>query len=97
MKYLISFLLVLNVFAVECENSAGYSISIDGTGKAEISTPSESVTVDKVNQSGTYYFATVNSGSIKSFTLEASKGELKLIQKLGNSSRMNIQALNCKN
>ena len=97
MKKLIYVALVLfgtSAFALECSGSNGFSVSVDGTGNGELSTPAESVTLKNVNGSGNYYFAKVNEGNIRTFTLSVSPGSqastLKIIYMRGAPESVDV-------
>ncbi|EQC46895.1 hypothetical protein [Bacteriovorax sp. Seq25_V] len=90
MKKLIYAALVLmgtSSYALECTGAGGFGISVDSTGNGELSTPQESISLKNVNGSGNYYFASVNEGNVRTFTLSVSPGDLastlKLIYKRG--------------
>lgn len=93
-KFILMSLLVVNSFALTCSNS-NYQITIDENLRVELSTPSEVIVAEKAMANNAYYFGNFSSGSIRSFTLDVNRGELKLIETT-KGTRINKQSVSCQ-
>lgn len=95
-KLLLLSFITINSFALTCSNNAGYAIAIDESARVELTTPSEVIVAEKAMANGSYYFGNFNSDTIRSFTLDTNRGELKLIETT-KGTRINKQQVKCSN
>ena len=95
--FLIILLFTVTVHAkTSCQNTSGYKVEVLGTGTIELVTPYESISVEKPGGRSDYYYSTVSSDVIRSFSLYVKGEESRLlVVKKGTEKTIDRQKVNC--